>query len=68
MPRGCVFSYLHVPNVGTWCAMSDHKGCLVYYDYISAWGLCVARFDLQGSLRASEREASDSAGLHAFFM
>ena len=36
--------------------------------YISAWGLCVARFDKQGNiLGASNREASDSAGLHAFF-
>ena len=35
--------------------------------YISAWGLCVARFDRQGNAKASEREASDSAGLHAFF-
>ena len=35
--------------------------------YISAWGFGVARFDLQGTfLGASEREASDSAGLHAF--
>ena len=35
--------------------------------YISAWGLCVARFDKQGNiLGASNREASDSAGLHAF--
>ena len=33
--------------------------------YISAWGLCVARFDRQGNAKASEREASDSAGLHA---
>ena len=37
--------------------------------YISAWGLCVARFDKQGNiLGASNREASDSAGLHAFFV
>jgi hypothetical protein len=36
--------------------------------YISAWGLCVARFDRQGNAKASEREASDSAGLHAFFV
>ena len=28
--------------------------------YISAWGLCVARFDRQGNAKASEREASDS--------
>ncbi len=37
--------------------------------YISAWGFGVARFDLQGHfLGASEREASDSAGLHALFL
>lgn len=35
----------------------------------SAWGFGVARFDLQGHfLGASERGASDSAGLHVFFM
>ena len=33
-----------------------------------AWGLCVARFDRQGNAKASDREASNSAGLHAFFM
>ena len=36
--------------------------------YISAWGFGVARFDRQGNAKASEREASDSAGLHVFFM
>lgn len=37
--------------------------------YISAWGFGVARFDKQGNiLGASERGASDSAGLHAFFV
>ena len=36
--------------------------------YLSAWGFDVARFDRIGSPRASDREASDSAGLHAFFM
>ena len=34
--------------------------------YISGVGFCVARFDRQGNAKASEREASDSAGLHAF--
>ena len=37
--------------------------------YLSAWGFDVARFDLQGHfLGASDCEASDSSGLHAFFM
>ena len=33
--------------------------------YLSAWGFDVARFDRIGSPRASDREASDSSGLHA---
>ena len=37
--------------------------------YLSAWGFDVARFDLQGPfLGASGCGASDSSGLHAFFM
>ena len=36
--------------------------------YISGVGFCVARFDRQGNAKASDREASNSAGLHAFFM
>ena len=37
--------------------------------YISAWGFGVARFDYDGQFSgASNREASDSAGLHVFFM
>ena len=36
--------------------------------YISGVGFCVARFDRQGNAKASEREASDSAGLHAFLV
>ena len=35
--------------------------------YISAWGFGVARFDYDGQFSgASNREASDSAGLHVF--
>ena len=34
--------------------------------YISGVGFCVARFDRQGNAKASDREASNSAGLHAF--
>ena len=41
----------------------------VNYIHISAWGFGVARFDDKGQfLRASRCEASDSAGLHAFFV
>ena len=36
--------------------------------YISGVGFCVARFDRQGNAKASDREASNSAGLHAFFL
>ena len=47
-----------------WCGM-----VMVTYMHISAWGFGVARFDRKGNfLRASNREASDSAGLHAFFV
>ena len=35
--------------------------------YISGVGFCVARFGRQGNAKASDREASNSAGLHAFF-
>ena len=42
--------------------------CIRTFARSPAWGLCVARFDKQGNiLGASNREASDSAGLHAFF-
>ena len=46
----------------TWCLVQR-----LSYTY-PAWGLCVARFDRQGNAKASDREASNSAGLHAFFM
>ena len=36
--------------------------------FISAWGLCVVRFDLQGNAKASMCEASNNAKFHAFFM
>ena len=45
----------------TWCLVQR-----LSYTY-PAWGLCVARFDRQGNAKASDREASNSAGLHAFF-
>ena len=51
-------------SVHLWHDMLDSW---VNYIYISAWGFGVARFDKQGNiLGASNREASDSAGLHAF--
>ena len=67
MPRGCV---VHMPQISysLWCiptplaTISD-----VSVLYISAWGFGVARFDRQGNAKASEREASNNAGLHAFF-
>ena len=46
----------------TWCLV-QRLSCTY-----PAWGLCVARFDRQGNAKASDREASNSAGLHAFFM
>ena len=53
--------------VGTLRAVSVAHGCFVYYDYISAWGYCVARFNGHGNAKASMCEASDNE-LHAFFM
>ena len=49
---------------------SVHSSVLWWlYIHISAWGFGVARFDYDGQFSgASNREASDSAGLHAFFM
>ena len=35
--------------------------------YISAWGFDVARFDLQGNPRASDRGAGNSSGASRFF-
>ena len=53
-------------SVHLWHDMLDSW---VNYIHISAWGFGVARFDYDGQfLRASEREASDCAGLHAFFV
>ena len=48
-----------IVSCAIWCG-----GCV----YISGVGFCVARFDRQGNAKASDREASNSAGLHAFFM
>ena len=57
-----------MPN-GHWCILTPMVlwVSLRLYIFISAWGFGVARFDLQGHfLGASNREASDSAGFHAF--
>ena len=66
MPRRCVIYIPQIPyshwSIHTLMATIGIEVVL----YISAWGLCVARFDRQGNAKASEREASDSAGLHAF--
>ena len=56
--------------IGVSCCQCARLGIvMVIYTHISAWGFDVARFDRKGNfLRASNREASDSAGLHAFFV
>ena len=70
MPPGCVYtcSCWRLVAIG----VPLHQWCLLGVDmaYIHhRRGACVARFDRQGNfLRASRSEASDSAGLHAFFM
>ena len=70
MSRGVLYTYPDCavqPLVYT-CAnyVVLFVGCTIY---ISAWGFGVARFDYDGLfLRASDCEASDSAGLHAFFV
>ena len=67
MPRRCV---MYMPQLlySNRCIYTCGVYGIEVVLYISAWGLCVARFDRQGNAKASEREASDSAGLHAFFM
>ena len=68
MPRGCV---VHMPQISysLWCIPTPLATIgIVSVLYISAWGFGVARFDRQGNAKASEREASDNAGLHAFFV
>ena len=68
MPRGCV---VHIPQIpySHWCILTSLATIgIVGVLYISAWGFGVARFDRQGNAKASEREASDNAGLHAFFV
>ena len=70
MPRRCVI-YMPLLLYSHRCVMLCRiMWCMVQrlcYTY-PAWGLCVARFDRQGNAKASDREASNSAGLHAFFM
>ena len=43
-------------------------GILCAILFISAWSLCVVRFNLQGNAKASMCEASNNAKFHAFFM
>ena len=45
-----------------WCMVQ--RSCYTY----PAWGFGVARFDRQGNAKASDREASNSAGLHALLI
>ena len=71
--RGCPVGVLYTyPKYRTAIGVSVPRMATIGIEvvlYISAWGLCVARFDKQGNiLGASNREASDSAGLHAFFV
>ena len=39
----------------------------MYIDY-SAWGVCVARFDISGNAKALHSGASDKHRLHVLFM
>ena len=65
-PVGVLYTYLKCRIAMSVSILMVTNGIEVVL-YISAWGLCVARFDKQGNiLGASNREASDSAGLHAF--
>jgi hypothetical protein len=74
MPRWCVI-YRHASlcllAIGVFFLHQwQHRGNLrcYIYEHIGV-GFGVARFDYEGQFSgASEREASDSAGLHAFFM
>ena len=70
MPPGCVYTYScwRLVAIGVSLHLWSLWGVDMAYIHHRR-GACVARFDRQGNfLRASEREASDSAGLHAFFM
>ena len=69
-PEGVLYTYLCC------CIAIGASCCVVPYDDMvqrlcytyPAWGLCVARFDRQGNAKASDRETSNSAGLHAFYI
>ena len=68
-PGMCLYIFLLV-SCSHWCILTSVESMRCRYGvYTYRRGACVARFDRQGNfLRASEREASNSAGLHAFFM
>jgi len=71
MPLGCIYMYsphcvtaIGVP-VRQWQLWAQ-QGCYILY---MAWGFSRCSFRLTGALRRPlNREASDSAGLHAFFL
>lgn len=67
MPRGVLYTYL---KCRTAIGVSIHLIVSVGIEVVLSIcvGSCVARFDRMGNAKASGREASDSVGLHAFFM
>ncbi len=69
MSLRCVI-YISLMLCSHWCILTPvvHLGTeVVLYTYLRG-AFCVARFDKVGNAKASERGASNSAGLHAFFM
>ncbi len=67
MSHGYVYTYLRYYTVNRVSLLVGSYGTIEVF-YILAWGFSVARFNRQGNAKASEREASDNARLHAFFM
>ena len=69
MPRRCVFSYLQdVLCRDTACSVRCLDILYIMFTYRrGAYALLVST-EWATFLRASEREASNSAGLHAFFV
>ena len=69
MPRRCVI-YIPLMLYSHWCIMLLMVNDGIYQSMlnISAWGYALLVSTCRAILGAPERGASDSAGLHAFFV
>ena len=69
MPLGCIVcTALIVSRPLVYPYANGNFGHCRVVGIHTAWGSLVARSDRQGNAKASERGASDSAGLHVFFV